>query len=342
MVEYHCANCDKKFNKKSNYDYHINRIRPCIKNAPNCPKIAPNCPKIAPKMPQIAQKSSNLVALKTIDNIDLINNDNKKFSCDFCNKTFVKKYGLKRHLESRCKLKQEQLNVENKTIENDEKYNLILKRLNDLENENKKLKNKKTTNININQPNININQNNLLVNFDDLKYNNVDKKLFIQPIMNIKLFGKAIILQMIENIHINKNYPEYQNIIITDKNRGYVKIYNNGKWKTDDINIINMVIDGIISQSKTILVELKNNHSNEINLNNNQIKNRLNISEKYINFCDSEHLEDLKDDDVDNTKEIKRCEEFREMVYKETINLFHDNKNLLLKQNKINKLLEIA
>ena len=37
----------------------------------------------------------------------------------------------------------------------------------------------------------------------------------------------------------------------------------------------------------------------------------------------------------DNKKEIKRCKEFREMVFKDTINLFHDNKNILLKPKKL-------
>ena len=221
---------------------------------------------------------------------------------------------------------------------------MILKRLNDLENENKKLKikinkTKKTTNININQNNININQNNILINFNDLDYNDIDKKLFIQPIMNNRLFGKAIILQMIENVYINENHPEYQNLIITDKNRGYVKIYNNGKWKTDNIEMINMIIDGIISHSKNILIELKQHY-----LNNNNAKNRLNTSEKYINLCDLEYLEDLEDeqinDEINNKDKIKRCKDFREMVYKDTINLFHDNKKSLLK-HKDNKVIEI-
>ena len=60
-----------------------------------------------------------------------------------------------------------------------------------------------------------------------MNLNNVDKNLFINPLMNSRLIGKGIILKMIENIYINVNLPEYQNIIITDKNRGYVKIYNN-------------------------------------------------------------------------------------------------------------------
>ncbi len=79
------------------------------------------------------------------------------------------------------------------------------------------------------------------------------------------------------NANINDNLPEYKNIIVTDKNRGYVKIYNNGKWKTDNVQIINLVIDGIISHSKTIWTELE-----QIYMNNYQAKNRLNIAIKQI------------------------------------------------------------
>ena len=114
------------------------------------------------------------------------------------------------------------------------------------------------------------------------------------------------------------------------RNRGYVKIYNNGRWKTDNINMMNMVIDGIISHSKNILVKLKKQY-----LNNAGAKSRLNTSEKYVNLCDLEYLSDLEDkqlnDETNNKDQIKRCKYFREMVYKDTINLFHDNKNLLQK-----------
>lgn len=346
MVNHPCPNCGEIFNKKSSFDYHINRKRPCKKINSDLPQITPNLPQITPE-----EEYNNLICVEINsinDKIDLKSDNeenDKKFCCEFCNQKFLRKYGLDRHLNGRCKLKQngnKLIEKDNKLIEYDNKLILVLKRLNDLENENEKLKKqikktKKTTNININQPNININQNNLLVNFNDLDYNNIDKKLFIQPILDHKLFGKSVILQMIENIYINENHPEYQNLIITDKNRGYVKIYNNGKWKTDNINMINMVIDGIITHSKSIIIELKQK-------NNNQIKNRLNTSEKYIKLCDLEYLNDLEDeqenDDINNKNEIKRIKDFREMVFKDTINLFHDNKNLLLKL-KDNKILEL-
>jgi hypothetical protein len=222
------------------------------------------------------------------------------------------------------------------------KQNEELKRQNEeLKKDNEKIKNqlvekKNHPDIKINQNNININivNNNNIVNFSDVNYNNIDKKLFVNPILDRKLFGKAIILKMIENIYINESLPEYQNVIITDKNRGYVKIYNNGRWKTDNIKTIDLVLDGIIEHSKVILDELF-----DIYFNNNQVKNRLNVGKKYVNLCDLEYLEELKDEhdneEADNKNEIKRCEEFREMVLKDTINLFHDNKNILLKPKKL-------
>ena len=402
MVNHPCPNCGEVFNKKSTYDYHINRKRPCKKITPEIKTIAPEIKTIASVIQTIAptivpEIVSNIVNNKNIPLCmevktmrDVIENK-KKFICKFCNHDFMRKFNLERHLNGRCKLKQEQqkdekneeineeinkekdkeinniklnenniksnenniklnennikLDEKNKIeIESDEKYNLILKRLTYLENENKKLKNKikktnKTTNININQNNNIINQNNILINFNDLKLEDVDKKLFTNPLLNSRLQGKFIILQMIENVYINETHPEYQNIMITDKNMGYVKIYNNGKWKTDNIETINMIIDGIISHSKNILIELKQQY-----VNNYGVKNRLVTSEKYVNLCDLEYLEDLKDeqeqDNVNNKDRIKRCETFREMVYKDTINLFHDNKKTLLKQ-KNNKVIEV-
>ena len=75
-------------------------------------------------------------------------------------------------------------------------------------------------------------------------------------------------------------------------------------------------------------------------IGNNRALDRLNTSEKYVNLCDLEYLEDLKDEQenngVNNIALINRCKEFRNMVYDDTINLFHDNKKTLLKTQKNN------
>jgi hypothetical protein len=328
MKEHPCGLCGKIFDRKSNWIYHTqNKKHPCVNMALNNNNNTPLCIEI------IKNKENE-------ENKEKEENEIKRYPCEYCKKVFTRKYSLDRHLDGRCKLK---LDIDIKQKQNmglevfEDKLNYVIKENQELKLKIEKLetkikKNKKTTNINIGQQNININ----IVNFNDLDYNDMDKKLFTKPLLNSKLQGKFIILQMIENVYINDAHPEYQNIMVTDKNRGYVKIYNNGRWKTDNINTMNMVIDGIISHSKNILVELKQQY-----LNNAGAKSRLNTSEKYVSLCDLEYLGDLEDeqlnDDVNNDDRIKRCKDFREMVYKDTINLFHDNKNLLQKSKTNNQ-----
>jgi hypothetical protein len=369
MVNRCCLNCGEIFIKKSTYDYHINRKIPCVKNTHF---NTPNTQKLLPE---------NKIFKETNDNIffscEFCNQTfSRKYNLDRHQNKSCKQKQNNDELENNNELKnndelekkeniidheQNKITINNdKTIINEDKINLILKQNKELKNEIEKLKckikktkknkshivnnNNNINNVNINSNNVNsnnvINVVNNIINFNDMNYNNVDKKLFIEPIMDRKLFGKAIILKMIENIYINENLPEYQNLVITDKNRGYVKVFNNGKWKTDNLTTINLVLNGIVDHSKTIIDELYSRY-----LNNNQVKNRINTSEKYIGYCDLEHLEELKDaqenDDIDNKNEIKRCEEFRDMVFKDTINLFHDNKNILLKLKKDNKLIDL-
>ena len=47
-------------------------------------------------------------------------------------------------------------------------------------------------------------------------------------------------------------------------------------------------------------------------------------------------LTDQIDDDIDNKAQIKRCKEFREMVYSDIITLLHDKKDIILKTHKNN------
>jgi hypothetical protein len=289
-------------------------------------------------------------------NLELVNKKIEEIVDDKINIIIQEQKQLKIENEklkkSNLKLKKDNVELKQIVKKNKSKSDINIKIINNnqkiLTNNNQKI----LTNNNNNQKILNNNNNNQknIVNFNNMDYANIDKKLFASPLLNTKLFGKEIILKMVENIYINENLPEYQNIIITDKNRGYVKVFNNGKWKTDNIQIINLVIDGIISHSKTIWEEL-----NDFYINNIQAKNRLKTSKKYINLCDLEYLDELEnefggnnddfndtDSDTDydvglneNKKEIKRCKEFREMVFKDTINLFHDNKNILLKPKKL-------
>lgn len=341
--KYHCPYCLKDFgNRKDNCDAHINKKNPCKPKAENT-EVLQNPPELLQIPPEPEPQPEKVEVEQVVE---------PEFQCEYCLQSFAKKFNLDRHLKDRCKekKKQDEANKDNQTL------NLILEQIGELKKENKELKetidkkiSKKKNNVNINivnntqtnnvnnvnnDVNVNNNINNNIINFNDFSYEGIDKKLFIQPILNPLLYGKAIILQMIENIYINENLPQHQNIIITDKNRGYVKVFNNGRWKTDDIQTINLVLNGIITHSKTILQELRQRL-----VNNNQAQSRLNTSKKYIDLCDLEFLDDLEDEqtngDVDNSYLINRCKNFRGMVFKDTINLFHDNKNILIKPKKL-------
>ncbi len=86
MVSYQCQKCNKVFNRKSNYDYHIyKKKRPCS----NGPAI---------NLHNIEKKS----AIK------------KKFQCTFCHKWYTRKDSLKRHQNSFCKVK---ISISNGTSE---------------------------------------------------------------------------------------------------------------------------------------------------------------------------------------------------------------------------------
>lgn len=362
MVEHQCNKCGCKYYKKSHLIQHLNKKKQCkakeeksheyfiLQNPPPNLQNPPEQIKLKPK--KICDVEDEKVELvEQVESVEI----KSQFICEFCNNIFVKKYNLDRHINGRCKEKNK-INLESK-----ETLELILKQISKLKKENKELKetinskfSKKKSDLNIivnNNVNNSVNNsvNNMMINnsltnntsisttniinFSNMNFSDVDKKLFINPLMNIKLYGKEIILKMIENIYINEKHPEYHNIIVTDKNRGYVKVYNNGQWKTNDVVIINSVLDGIIEHSKTILDELFKIYETNANA-----KSRLDTSNKYIKLCDLEHLADLEDGQANgvanNAAQISRCKDFREMVYKDTINLFHDNKNILLKPKK--------
>lgn len=72
-----------------------------------------------------------------------------------------------------------------------------------------------------------------------------------------------------------------------------------------------------------------------------KIKNIINSKLQHLNNCDLEYLTDLEDEqmdgDVDNKNKIKRWNEFREMVFKDMVNLFHDKKDIVISTHKKNK-----
>jgi len=54
----------------------------------------------------------------------------------------------------------------------------------------------------------------------------------------------------------------------------------------------------------------------------------------YIQLCNLEYLDYLKNASKENKEQIQRCKDFRQLVYDEIIILFHDNKKTVLDTHK--------
>jgi len=126
MVQRKCPKCNALFDRKSTYDYHINKIFDCstkksnqenlnekknsvdtfINNLPEFTKICQNLPefaRICQNSPKITQEQLNI----DLEANDLNNLNNDEFMCCYCHKKFSTKYTLGRHLNGICKVKKE-------------------------------------------------------------------------------------------------------------------------------------------------------------------------------------------------------------------------------------------
>jgi hypothetical protein len=114
MVNYICKNCNKNFNRKSNYDYHINnKKKPCNQHLlishqssvtpQNC-SVTPQQCSVTPQQCSVIPQN-NLTYLEGSDKVKLNNIELnlKIYKCDKCDKEFKKKFNLNRHLIT-CKI----------------------------------------------------------------------------------------------------------------------------------------------------------------------------------------------------------------------------------------------
>ena len=137
MPIYNCDNCGKKFSHKSNFKRHMNRKFSCIKSS-NKPRTSdsfecPQCHKSYKRKDnmkrhmqiycsagnKLSDKKGNInknneTSKKDGDIFDLseesdLESNNGELICIYCEKTFSRKYTLKRHQQqhSQCKIKKE-------------------------------------------------------------------------------------------------------------------------------------------------------------------------------------------------------------------------------------------
>ena len=102
------------------------------------------------------------------------------------------------------------------------------------------------------------------------------------------------------------------------------------------MNIIDIILNNFMDYYKLSIDEIKADQKNY-----EKLKNAINNKIKYLNYCDLEYLAELENEqeheDINNKEKIIRCKKFREMVYKDIINLFHDKKDIVLKTHNMIK-----
>jgi hypothetical protein len=176
IKKFNCLNCDTSFNRKAHLEQHLNKKKPCVNNS--IMQDNNMCITITNIHTIIDNKLENQNDNKNDNkNEDDNKNDNKneddnknenedenkiKFECNFCHNFFSRKFNLDRHLNGRCKSKPKKRSIltEQNNVKTDSeidnkidgkidgkidskiysKIDVVSEKLNNLENENNKLK----------------------------------------------------------------------------------------------------------------------------------------------------------------------------------------------------------
>jgi len=241
-------------------------------------------------------KSSDNILKNSINNVkssDIIpkNSDDKMYNCRKCSKIF---YNVKTRWSHEQKCKQpdtnkfEELAEKNKELEktiNELKaqVSLIIKEKGKIHHKTLQKINNQLNNTNngfINNGNI---INNTYVKFGELEYEKVLNNNQVKQILNKQY---QCLEESIKKIHFNENFPEYNNVFITNMKDDIAYVFNGQQF--------------ISVRKNEMLNELIDTHVKEINLSLE--KNKNNLNDKYVTRLEK-FLDMLNDDDTKFTDE---------------------------------------
>ena len=302
MVNYICPKCNKAFNRKSNYvDHTLNKKNPCDKSN----FIVPPKPVESPPIP------ANFMEY-LLKEPEQLNKDNK-YICTYCEKSFTRLDSLKKHLNSRCKSKENHEELEKLK----EEMKFIIEGFKNLENENIKLKNEietiqkgsiKNNNTQIinnnNNDNRQINkgiiQNNFIVQFGEEDIDKIDLNEAMKTFLTST--GGNIVSNMLKYINLNTKYPENNNLCISDNAREIVKIHNGKKFVHKKFkNVKDEIVRKGIKNTQKIIKKYKEDDT-IIKTQNN--KDKIKINEVSLKLIDGISGETIVRDEI-NEKEPK-------------------------------------
>jgi uncharacterized C2H2 Zn-finger protein len=283
-----CSKCSKNFAYNYLLEKHMNRKKSCspldIKNDDNNDCIKTIEQKNIDKQTKNIEKQINdldkqiIILNKNIITIEeqielYLKNSLQMLKCEKCNKIFIKKYNIIRHINKNCdhikelnENKDKLSNDKNKLIDDknkliDDKNNILEKKenlqtkleLKELRNAVARMLKKNGQNINIINNTINNKTitNNLTLNINSFgneslaHITNKDYKKYLTG------FFPGFI-KFIEKIHFDEKVPENQNICITNLKSKYMYIFENDKWAIKERNEL---IDKFIAKKYDMLAD---------------------------------------------------------------------------------------
>ena len=208
-------------------------------------------------------------------------NHKNKLKCALCDKLFTKKSNLEDHKKYRCKFRKElDKSVMNKIYELEK---TITELRNKLDNP-VVIKNTENSNNNINSNNTSINNQydiKIIAFGEENLYERISDEIAKKYIDN----GYQSVLQLIDYVHFNDEFPELQNVFISNTKDPYAHIFNGIRWEKKQQY---EVIDQLFDDKQCFLIAVYNEIKNSL-----EPKTRIKF-ERFKNETDKNTIDKLK------------------------------------------------
>jgi hypothetical protein len=295
MVLYECSKCNKEFDRKSNYNNHLNKKKSCDSSDNN----------------NINEMNENIIndISDVLSHFTTVKNNVSENTCIYCETIFSRTNNLLRHLNGKCKFKKnfdelEMLKEKLDSVINNNDY--LAKQIENLRKENEESKNTtiyntKNTNIINNITNTNQINNNLniqLVQFGNEDIDNMDSNEALNVYM--RSTGGNILSNVLKYINLNEKYPQNHNIYITDLSRELVKIFNGKKFIIKKFkNAKEFILGKVVRNTHKLVDKIKNDRNIKITL---EIAKKLKINEISVMLIDGCSADDIVREEIRETE----------------------------------------
>ncbi len=294
MTIHKCMKCNKVFKRKGHLNDHLNKKNSCQQEIIEKTDIFVPIDQIPPKN---TINHQNIIDPNIIEpKVDIIPANNN--ACYYCNKSFVRKDVMNKHMKFSCKVLKQQNKDKQEIFEKLELLELknqsIVNKNQHLEEEIRILKDE----IKSLQPNMINNNNNNNINNGIINNTNIImvahgqediSKICEKILIGACKRGYNSVPQLVESIHFNPKFPEFHNVYIPDLKNKHAMIFDKDMWilknKDEVVNDMyhtkkDMIIDNMEknckylnnSQQKTLQRWLKSDENKD-----NDIKDKQSI-----------------------------------------------------------------